>query len=223
MSSSTTSTDQSRRVAHPREKHAPEDGHVDERIRRRWSPRSFSDTPLTEEDLRALLEAARWAPSSFNEQPWRFIVARREDEAEFRTMLECINSKNREWAGAAPVLMLTVARRLFARDGRENRHAYHDVGLAMGNLINQAMSMDIYVHQMAGILPERARDVYRVPDEYDVVAGVALGHLGDPDELDDPSRRRAETGSRSRRPLSELVFEGAWGSTADFVTDEEAS
>lgn len=201
----------------------PEDVQVDERIRRRWSPRAFADAPVSEHEMRALLEAARWAPSSFNEQPWRFIVARREDEDEFDTMLECMNAKNRQWAEDAPVLMLTVAHTAFDRDGTDNRHAYHDVGLAMGNLINQAMSMEVYVHQMAGIRPEHARDVYDVPDDCDVVAGVALGHLGDPHQLEDPDRRSSETRPRSRKPLEEIVFEGTWGQPAEFVTNGEAS
>jgi len=218
-----SSIDPRDRAAHPREKHAPDDLPVDESIRRRWSPRAFADKPLNEDDLRTLLEAARWAPSSYNEQPWRFIVARREDESEFATMLECLNEQNRKWAEDAPVLMLTVAHTAFERDGRENRHAYHDLGLAMGNLVHQAMSMDVYVHQMAGIDPERAREIYDIPADCDVVAGVALGYLGDPDQLEDPGRREAETSPRSRRPLEELVFEGTWGHSADFVAAGEAS
>lgn len=196
---------------------APTDEPVDDSIRQRWSPRAFADREVTDEDLRVLLEAARWAPSSYNEQPWRFLVARSTDTDAFQRMLGCLKEGNREWAKNAPVLMLTVAKLVFERNGKENRHAFHDVGLAMGNLLNQATEMDIYVHQMAGILPERARETYDVPEGYEVVAGVAVGYLGKPDQLDDPDRREAETSERTRRPLDDLVFEGRWGESADLA------
>ena len=201
------------------EKLAPTTAPVDESIRRRWSPRSFSDRPVSEEELRTLLEAARWAPSSYNEQPWRFLVARQEDGDAFEKMLGCLKEGNREWARNAPVLMLTVAKLVFERDGEENRHAFHDVGLAMGNFLNQATEMGIYVHQMAGIHPEGAREEYGVPEGFEVVAGVAVGYLGDPEELDDPDRRDAERSERSRKPLDDLVFEGAWGRPAELAEE----
>ncbi|HKJ02583.1 MAG TPA: nitroreductase family protein [Longimicrobiales bacterium] len=200
--------------AHPREKYADTTVPVTPEIRRRWSPRAFDDRVVSDDDLRVLLEAARWAPSSYNEQPWRFIVARRENEEQFEQLLGCLTPKNQEWARKAPILLLTVASRVFHRNGKPNRHAFHDVGLAMGNLLNQASAMGIYVHQMAGIDPDRARDRYRVPEEFDVVAGVAVGYLGDPEELDDSSRRESETRERSRRGLEELVFQETWGRPA---------
>lgn len=178
-------------------------------VAERWSPRSFSDRPLTGVELRTLLEAARWAPSSYNEQPWHFLVARKEDEAAFQRMLECLNEKNREWAREAAVLMLTVTREHFSRNGKENRHAFHDVGLAMGQLLAQATAMDLHVHQMAGIRPDHAAEVYDIPDGHQVVAGVALGHLGKV-EVD-------ESDTRSRRPLEEFVFQERWGEPAPFL------
>ena len=190
---------------------------VDDSIRQRWSPRAFSDEPVTDHELRTLLEAARWAPSSYNEQPWRFIVSRRDDPGALERALECLKEGNREWAREAPVLMFTVAKLVFDRNGKENRHAFHDVGLAMGNLLNQATEMGLYVHQMAGIHPERARETYGVPEGFEVVAGVAVGHLGDPSRLDDEDRRDAERAERSRKPLQELVFAGEWGASADLV------
>lgn len=201
------------------EKLAPTTEPVDDSIRKRWSPRAFADRDVTDEELRILLEAARWAPSSYNEQPWRFLMARRTDADDFQRMLECLKEGNREWARNAPVLMLTAAKLAFERTGKDNRHAFHDVGLAMGNLLNQATEMDIYVHQMAGILPDRAQEMYDVPDGYQVVAGVALGYLGEPEQLDDPDRRKAETSERNRRPLEELVFEGRWGDSATLARE----
>lgn len=124
-------------------------------------------------------------------------------------MLECLTEFNREWAASAPVLMLTVTRLRFSETGKENRHAFHDVGLAMGTLLAQATAMGVHVHQMAGIHPEKARQTYHVPDGFEVVAGVALGYLGEPD--------RDEPEPRSRRDLRETVFQGDWGDPAPFV------
>jgi hypothetical protein len=135
-------------------------------------------------------------------------------------MLRCLSNTNREWASSAPVLMLSVAKTTFDRNGKRNRHAFHDVGLAMGNLVNQASTLDLYVHQMAGIDAERARELYRVPEAFEVVAGVAIGYLGDPAQLDDPDRRESETRERSRRPLDDLVFGGTWGEPDPLVSRE---
>jgi len=209
---------------HPRQKYADTSAPVTTAIRRRWSPRAFDDRAVSEGDLRVLLEAARWAPSSYNEQPWRFIVATRADQEQFEKLLGCLNAKNQEWAREAPVLMLTLASRIFRRNGRTNRHAFHDVGLAMGNLLNQASTMGIYVHQMAGIDPDRARSRYQVPEEFDVVAGAAIGYLGEPEALEDSVGLESETKERSRRGLDELVFQETWGRpAADIVAAEVTS
>lgn len=189
---------------------------VIEPIRRRWSPRAFSDRRVDPELLGSLLEAARWAPSSFNEQPWRFIVARREDPDGFRRLLGCLVEGNREWARSAPVLMLNVAKMKFSATGEPNRHAYHDVGLAVENLVIQAMSMELFCHQMAGIRPDVARERYRIPDDHEPVSAIALGYPGDPEDLPE-GRRESEREPRSRRPLEEFVFEGSWGEPARFV------
>jgi nitroreductase len=167
-----------------------------------------------------LLEAARWAPSSYNEQPWRFLIATKDEPAAYDRMLEVLNEKNRQWAQQAPVLMLSVAKTTFSRNDKPNRHAWHDVGLAMGNLLAQATALDLYVHQMAGIHPEKAREVYAIPDGYEVVAAAAIGHLGDPERLPD-TFQKSETKARSRRPLSQTVFQGAWGEPASLVDDED--
>lgn len=185
-------------------------------IEERWSPRSFADRPVPPETLHRLLDAARRAPSSYNEQPWRFLVARKEDGEPWGEILACLTENNRRWADSAPVLMLTVAKLRFDRNGRENRHAFHDVGLAMGNLLTQATAEGLYVHQMAGILPEEARRRFAIPEGFEAVAGVAIGFLGDPEELDEDLRER-ERSRRSRKPLQDLVFSGRWGRRAPFV------
>jgi len=179
---------------------------VHDLIAKRWSPYSFLDRDIAEGDLRALFEAARWAPSSYNEQPWRFIVATRANRNEFDRMLSCLVPANQKWASAVPVLILTVASKVFERNGNENAHAHHDLGLAVGNMVAEATARGIGVHQMAGIDPVKAREVYRVPEGCDVVTAIALGYTGE-----------APPEARSRRPLSEQVFAGTFGEPAPLL------
>src|SRR5438876_1035644 len=117
-------------------------------IRRRWSPRAFSERPVSSQDLALLLEAARWAASSSNEQPWRFIVARKSDPETHRKLFESLVEANQAWARNAPLLLLTIAKRTFTSNGSPNRHALHDTGMALANLMLQAVSMGIYAHAM---------------------------------------------------------------------------
>ena len=176
----------------------------------RWSPLAFSEQRVEAETIGSLLEAARWAPSSFNEQPWSFIVATKDDPAEYERLLSCLIEFNQQWARKAPVLMLTVASLKFARNQKDNRHAFHDVGLAAANLVVQATSLGLVVHQMAGILPDKAREVFGIPEGHEAVTGIALGYPGDAAKLDEKLRRR-EQAPRTRKPLEESVFTGRWG------------
>lgn len=185
-------------------------------LRRRWSPRAFAPRSVEPEKLLSLLEAARWAPSCFNEQPWSFIVATRDDAAEYERLLSCLVKGNQQWARQAPVLMLSVARLDFARDGQPNRHAFHDVGLAVGNLVLQAMTYDIFVHQMAGIHLDRARETYAIPHGCEPVAALALGYLGEASSLPEKLRARELT-PRSRQPFKDFVFTGRWGRPSPLV------
>jgi len=182
-------------------------------IRLRWSPRAFSDRPVEPEKLRSLLEAARWAPSSYNEQPWAFLVATRDDPEGFARLLSVLVVGNITWAQHAPVLMLSVAKLNFEQNGKPNRHAFHDVGQATANLIVQATAMGLYAHQMAGFHVEKAREVFAIPEGWEPVAAIALGYPGDPDSLPAPLRDR-EFAPRTRKPLKEFVFAGRWGQTA---------
>ena len=183
---------------------------IHELLRRRWSPVAFSDRRVDPETIGSLLEAARWAPSSFNEQPWSFIIATKDDPAEYERLLSCLIEFNQQWARKAPVLMLTVASLKFARNQKVNRHAFHDVGLAAANLVVQATSLGLVVHQMAGILPDKAREVFGIPEGHEAVTGIALGYSGDAAKLDEKLRRR-EQAPRSRKPLAEFAFTGRWG------------
>ncbi|MCS6828688.1 MAG: nitroreductase family protein [Caldilinea sp.] len=183
-------------------------------IRRRWSPRAFADRPVEPEKLLSLLEAARWAPSSGNGQPWHFLLGVR-GTAAHAALVDVLKESNASWAAQAPVLMLTVAKMTTA-SGRPNAHAFYDVGLAVMNLTLQATALDLYVHQMAGFYPDRARQRFAIPEGFEPVTAIAIGYLGDPEMLDEKNRER-ELGPRSRRPLSEFVFEGSWGEPAQIV------
>ncbi|MEO8028699.1 MAG: nitroreductase family protein [Bryobacteraceae bacterium] len=186
--------------------HATEGLH--EIIRNRWSPRAFADRDVDPADLRLLLEAARWAASSNNEQPWRFIVARRNDKEMFAKLLSVLVERNQLWARNAPVLMLTLASTKFARNGAPNAWAKHDAGLALGNLMAQATSMDIATHGMAGFDADKARAVFAIPEDLTPVAALAVGYAGKTSSLD-PSFVEAELSSRTRKPLDELIFAGS--------------
>ena len=184
-------------------------------ISERWSPRSFAPLTISEGELETLFEAARWAASSFNEQPWRFIIATR-SEPSFNLLASCLVEAN-HWAVNAPVLFLSIAHRNFTKNGTENRHAWHDVGLAVGSISIQAAAMGLQLHQMAGFSPELARRHFSIPDDFDPVAMTALGRPGDPQQLPE-ELRTAEIAQRGRRPLKELVFSGTFGCPAPCAT-----
>ncbi len=189
---------------------------IHELLARRWSPRAFADHLLTPEQLHRLLEAARWAPSCFNEQPWAFILATRDQSEDFDRLLTCLMEGNRVWAKRASVLILTFAKRVFGHDQTSNRHAWHDVGLAVGNLVVQATAMNLSVHQMGGILPDKIHEIFPHPMEYEAVTGLAIGFQGDPNLLPEPIRKR-EQAARERKPLEEWVFSGQWGENPNFL------
>ncbi len=192
------------------EKLAPPDFPIHDLLRRRWSPRAFSDRLVEPEKLRSLLEAARWAPSSFNEQPWAYLVATRNDPEEYARLLSVLVEGNIAWAHRAPVLMLSLAKLNFERNGKPNRHAFHDVGLASANLVTQATALGLAVHQMAGFQVEKARELYGIPAGWEPVAAIALGYPGETDSLPEPIRQR-ELAPRTRKPLEQFVFTGRWG------------
>lgn len=185
-------------------------------LRKRWSPRAFSDRRVEPDRLRSLLEAARWAPSSNNEQPWSFIVVTKENEAEHGRLLSCLVEGNSLWAQHASVLMVSVARMSFEEGGELNRHAYYDVGQAVADLSVQATALGLMVHQMAGFHPDKVRELYGIPKEYEPVAAIALGYPGDPESLPERLKQR-ELAPRERKPLAEFVFSGRWGQRSPLV------
>lgn len=198
------------------EKLAPTDVPIHELIARRWSPRAFSERPVETATLRSLFEAARWAPSSNNEQPWRFLVAVKENREEFDRLLACLLEGNRRWACRAPVLILSAASLHFGDGGKPNRHALHDTGLATENLLLQVTALGLVAHPMAGFDVEKARADCRIPQGFEPVAMIAVGYPGDPAELPDYLRER-EAKARERQPVSDFVFAAQWGRTSPLV------
>jgi nitroreductase len=192
------------------DKRASADHPIHDLVARRWSPCAFGEKAVPDDDLRSIFEAARWAASSRNEQPWRYIVARKSDPEKFERLLSCLVEANREWAKHAPVLALGVAGLSFSRDGSPNPTALHDLGLASATLTIEATGRGLFVHQMGGILPERAVEIYRIPAGWQVVTALAIGYLGDPNELPEKLRAR-DLAARKRRPARETVFEKEWG------------
>ena len=185
-------------------------------LRQRWSPRAFADRPVEPTKLQSLLEAARWSPSSSNEQPWSFIVATKDAPEDFAKMLACLVEKNQSWAKSAAVLMISVAAKNFGYHNKPNRHHFHDVGLAVSQMIAQATALDLFVHQMAGFSPEKARETYGIPETHDPVAAIAIGYLGDPNSLPNDLRER-ELKPAERKPLKDFVFTGKWGESATWT------
>jgi nitroreductase len=178
---------------------------IHELLARRWSPRAFTSRPVEVAKLVQLFEAARWAPSSYNAQPWAFILATREDAEGYNRLLSTLVDVNRQWAQQAPVLILAVAKLDFDHVARPNRHTLYDLGQAVANLTVQATEFDLQIHQMGGFDPRAARELFAIPAGYEPVAVLALGYQEGPPA--DPS-------ARTRKPLADFVFSGSWGRPA---------
>ncbi|MBV6643681.1 MAG: nitroreductase family protein [Cyclobacteriaceae bacterium] len=176
---------------------------VNDLIIKRWSPRAFDPKDITEEELNQLFEAMRWAPSSMNAQPWRMLYAHKGEEG-FDKLVESLNEGNKSWAKEAPVLMLAMIKQDLP-NGSPNGSARHDLGLAMGNLLAQATSMGIGVHQMGGFSREKAIELFNIPDDLAPNTVIAIGHFGDPSQLSDKLKER-ELNPRSRNEVSEFTF-----------------
>jgi nitroreductase len=176
----------------------------------------FADRPVSEADLCSLFEAARWAASSYNEQPWSYIVATKENPELFQQLLSCLIDANHFWAKDAPVIALGIVSHKFTRNQENNRAAVHDLGLATSNLVVEATAREICVHQMIGILPDKARDLFEIPEGYEAWTAMAIGYQGDPMTLPDALKER-DLMPRQRKPLEQFVFSGKWGNSASLL------
>ncbi|MGC0775385.1 MAG: nitroreductase family protein [Candidatus Acidiferrum sp.] len=198
-------------------KPAPADFPIHDLIRNRWSPRAFSDKPVEPNVLVSLFEAARWAPSSSNEQPWAYLVATKDDAENFAKLLSVLVDFNAGWAKGAPVLVLAVSELKFRANGTPNRNASYDTGAATALLSVEATARGLAVHQMAGFDHAKAKQVFDIPADCEPIAAIAIGYPGDPDSLPEKLRDR-EVAPRTRKPLSEFVMSGRWGHTSSIVS-----
>jgi len=182
-------------------------------IRQRWSPRAFdASRDIAREDLLRLFEAARWAPSSFNEQPWRFVLTCRSRSPEqFAAVLASLTVKNQAWARSVPALVLVAVHTRITRLDVENTHAWYDAGHAVALLTVQATAMGLSIRQMQGFNPAIAREACGVPGSFEPAVVMAIGYAGDPDALEIEGHREAERTPRDRRRIDEFVFEDVWG------------
>jgi nitroreductase len=182
-------------------------------IHTRWSPRSFSDRQIAPADLALVFEAARWAASSYNEQPWRFLVGTR-NSLTHKKIFDSLGAFNQTWAGAAPVLILGAARTKFSHNDETNRVALYDLGAAASYLTLQAAAMGLATHQMAGFDESAARKAFEIPDVFALGAVIALGYQGEPSALNHERLIAQETTPRERKPLKDFVF-SSWDTPAD--------
>jgi nitroreductase len=193
--------------------HRRADYPIDPVFLNRWSPRAFSPEPIDDETLMSVFEAARWAASSFNEQPWRFLLARSDEDR--KKFLDFLSPANQVWARNAPVLVLLIAKKTFSHNGSANRVHQFDVGTCSGYMSLQATMNGLYAHGMAGFDPDMARATLGIPSDFELMAVFAIGRRGDESLL--PEDVRAREVPSGRRPVQESVMEG------HFVPAEEAA
>jgi nitroreductase len=202
-------------------KKAQTDYPIQQVLAERWSPYGFTNRPVSNADLCSLFEAARWAPSSYNEQPWSYIVVTKDDPEEFARLLSCLVEPNQAWASTVPVLALGIVSLQFSRNHKDNRVATHDLGLASANLVVEATARGLSVHQMAGIHPDKARELYQIPEHTEAWTALAIGYKADPAHLPDAIKER-DLAPRQRKPLSQFVFTGKWGNSSPLVQKSNA-
>lgn len=174
-------------------------------ILKRYSPLAFSDKEINEQLLLKLFEAARWAPSAFNEQPWRFLYCHKNDHDRYIKLFDCLVDANKEWAKTAPVLILVLAKKNFSHNNQPNYFHMYDTGMAFENFIISALEEEIFVHQMGGFSAEKARKNFNIPEEYAIISLAAVGYPGNVAILSEPLQQRAQK-PRTRKNITELFL-----------------
>lgn len=194
---------------------------IHEIIARRWSPRAFDAAkPVSGAQLAALMEAARWAPSCYGDEPWRFLVwDKNGDLAAWQKAFECLAPGNQVWVKNAALLMLVCAREVFGHNGKPNRWGQYDSGAAAENMFLQAVALELVMHEMGGFDADRARKAFNIPVQFTPMAMIAIGHQAAPDVLEAKNREQ-ELAPRKREPLEEIFFYGDWGVPAKFPSSQ---
>lgn len=193
------------------EKKATTQAPIHELIANRWSGRAFAHRDISQEQLISILEAARWAPSCYGDQPWRFIICKKSrDQAAWNKAISCLSEGNQSWASNAPVLILVSADSVLTRNNKTNRWGQYDTGAASMSLCLQATDLGLMVHQMGGFDAGKARNLFSIPEQYTPMAIMAIGYQLPLESIPDDMKER-ELSERYRRPLAENFFEGSWG------------
>jgi len=175
----------------------------------RWSPRAFREDAVEKDKLQRILEAAQWSPSSINEQPWRFIVGEKGSET-YDKILTSLTENNQRWAKHVPVLIVSLAKKYFTSNGRENFHFLYDTGQSVAHMTFQTMYEGLHIHQMGGFHFEMIKNHFGIPEEFYIVSVIAIGYLGRPDILDEDQRARELT-DRERKDIGEIVYTDRFG------------
>ena len=185
---------------------------IHELLERRWSPRAYDKAkPVSRAQMLALLEAARWAPSCNGDEPWRYLVWNRADDAAgWQKAFDTLSEGNKKWCVNVPVLMLSCAGSVFGHSGKPNRHTQHDTGMASLSLSLQAVALGLIAHQMGGFDSEKIRAAFAIPVDYTPMAMIAVGYQADPSVLPEDVKAK-ELAPRKRKPLGECFFAGGWG------------
>jgi nitroreductase len=177
-------------------------------IKQRWSTRAYTQKELNDNEVNTLFEAARWAASCFNEQPWRFVFAKH-GTAAFDNLLVPLVEFNQNWAKNASLLVYNIVSENFEKNNKVNAHAEHDLGLALGNLTTQATAMGLNVHLMAGLDFAKAKTALNIPDGYKVVSAMAIGYVKNESEMSEEEKKN-EFGAQQRKPLTSIISEGSF-------------
>jgi nitroreductase len=194
---------------------------IHELIANRRSPRAFSEQPIESAKLLSLFEAARWSPSSSNEQPWRFIVATKDDSRIFSALVESLMEGNRRWAERAPVLVLALAQSTYSKTGAAYQHSWYDLGQSVAHLSVQATALGLAVHQMGGFDADKARELLSIPEGFQPVIVFAVGYPSQPATLPDDLRKR-EQAPRSRKLLQDFVYTEEWGKPSSHIQSQNS-
>lgn len=189
---------------------------INELAARRWSPRAFdAQRGVTPAQAAALIEAARWAPSCFGAEPWRFLMWNRAtDPAGWQQAFDCLSDNNKKWAGKVPLLLLACAGATFEHNGQTNRWAQYDTGMAALSLSLEAVAQGMIAHQMGGFDIAKVRAAFAIPDDFMPMAMIAVGYQASPETIDDEETRQKELKARGRKPLAARFYGGRWGHPA---------
>jgi nitroreductase len=194
---------------------------IHELLANRRSPRAFSEQPIESEKLVSLFEAARWSPSSANEQPWRFIVATKNDQQVFSSLVDSLMEGNRRWAERAPMLVLALAQTTYSKNGNAYRHSWYDLGQSVALLSVEATALGLAVHQMGGFDADKARQLLSIPEGFEPVVVFAVGYPDQPTILTDELRKR-EQAPRSRKQLQDFVYTEEWGKPSSHIQTQNS-